>query len=207
MPASSCRIANPGSARVGPSLSIGVSRARISDRGRHEDRRDGRRITQISSRLKSVPTVCPLLCAHLPQSAILPRRAENCTSAGKGLIAGSPRRSCGPPVLDGPGPAHTSAEHMRSLVTRCTTPNAPPDLSGTRGRIAGPNEPRLLSSSSRAHRKNGSPTQRSPGRRPRAIGMPRTELSCRGRTDGCIAGMMHKPNGARLSSDAALLLL
>ncbi len=25
-------------------------------------------------------------------------------------------------------------------------------------------------------------------------------------TDGCIAPMMHKPNGARLTSDAALLL-
>jgi hypothetical protein len=37
--------------------------------------------------------------------------------------------------------------------------------------------------------------------------LPRTQLSCRARTDDCIARMMRKPNRAKLTSDAALLLL
>ena len=36
---------------------------------------------------------------------------------------------------------------------------------------------------------------------------PRTQPSCRRRPDDCIARMMRKPNRARSTSDAALLLL
>lgn len=45
------------------------------------------------------------------------------------------------------------------------------------------------------------------GRPFRAIGMPRTQPSCRGRTDDCIARMMRTSNQARSPSDASLLLL
>ena len=40
-----------------------------------------------------------------------------------------------------------------------------------------------------------------------AAALPRTQPSCRGRADGCIARMMRKPNRARSTSDASLLLL
>ena len=49
-------------------------------------------------------------------------------------------------------------------------------------------------------------SDRPDGREP-AMPLPRTQPSCRGRADDCMARMMRKSNGAGSSSEAALLLL